>query len=872
MIWRIETGRKGEPATKRLSATNGLGPKGSVRRAWLTFLSLFFVGPRLLVLLGAVLAADLAYNARAAEIPVPETRETDTLTNAAAVRDLPVEQAARKLPVRLRGVATYVFDGRSCFVQDESAGIFVGNGVQISPLEVGDIVLLEGVSGPGEYAPVVEPSKFQVVGRTNLPMAKKVSFEDLMTGREDSQWVEVAGLVRAVHGDLPDQKILEIVTGGGRLTAFIAGSAHTNLISLVDSQVRVRGVCGTWFNRLRQLFGVRLMVPRLEDISVEEPAATNALAQPAQPIGNLLRFAPHASYGHKVKVEGTVALQQPSRALFVQDYQHGLYVQTRQAGLLKPGDQVELIGFPNKGEYTPILQDAVWRKIGSGPEPRPFLVQPDEALAGLQDCRLVAVEGTLLDHTHNNREAVLVLEADQHIFSAHLESQDAELALAGLQNDSRLRLTGVCRIEVGDDWRAGPAWRAKSFRILLRSPADVQVLSLPPWWTLTRLLWAVGVLVAIVVVSLSWAALLRRKVSQQTTIIRRQLELEAKLKERYQELFESANDIVYTHDLNGHITTINAAGERLLGRDRAVLHQKCLLDFMAEDQRAAGAQWLADIIDGTAPTMVEWDFLSARGERVRLEISTRLIEHEGRQIEIEGIARDVTERHRLEQEILEVSTREQRRIGHDLHDGVCQQLAGIAFLSDILADKLEEQGRREAAEAHKITELVNTANKQTRGVARGLFPVRLEENGLVSALEELVENSGAFYKTRCEFRCDAPVSTRDHTVAHHLYFIAQEAIVNAVKHGRPTLIEVSLAAERNQGCVLAVRDNGLGLTSSSPQGRGMGIRIMKYRARIIGAELHVRNRAEGGTEVVCRFACAAPSARAVPATTVAATP
>jgi signal transduction histidine kinase len=200
--------------------------------------------------------------------------------------------------------------------------------------------------------------------------------------------------------------------------------------------------------------------------------------------------------------------------------------------------------------------------------------------------------------------------------------------------------------------------------------------------------------------------------------------------------------------------------------------------------------------------------------------------------------------------------REQRRIGHDLHDGVCQQLAGIAFLSDILSDKLAEQGRPEAAEARKITELVNIANKQTKGVARGLFPVRLEENGLVSALEELVENAGAFFKTRCELHCETPIAVKDHAVAHHLYFIAQEAILNAVRHGKAGLIGVSLAGGTDQTCVLTVQDNGTGLTSPPAQSRGMGIRIMKYRARIIGAEVEVRNRATGGTEVVCRFSCA----------------
>ena len=160
------------------------------------------------------------------------------------------------------------------------------------------------------------------------------------------------------------------------------------------------------------------------------------------------------------------------------------------------------------------------------------------------------------------------------------------------------------------------------------------------------------------------------------------------MKERFEDLFENANDMVYTHDLSGKLTSINVAGEAMLGRKRDAILDQSILDFIAEEQRHAASQWLEHIMDGTAPATVEWDFLTAPVGRVRVEISTRLIEREGRQVEVEGIARDVTERRRLEREILEISTREQRRIGHDLHDGVCQQLAGIGFLADILAEQI----------------------------------------------------------------------------------------------------------------------------------------------------------------------------------------
>ncbi len=799
--------------------------------------------------------ATVVFSASAADAPQTGGVPQPTITNAAAVRGLSAAEAARQFPVQLRGVATYVFDARSCFVQDETAGIFVGNGAETPGISSGDLVILEGVSDPGEYAPVVKPSTVRVIGRTNLPPASRVSYDDLLTGRLDSQWVEVAGVVRAVFSEPISGGILEIASGGGKLTAFVPSSTESNLAYLVDSEVRVRGVCGTWFNKQRQLFGVRLMVPRVEDILVEERAPLNAFDQPAQPIGNLLRFDPKPSpYGRRIKVAGTVILHQPRQMLFVQDEQHGLYVQTRQAGRLHPGDVVELLGFPAKGDYTPILEDAQWRKIGFSADPMPVLVRPDDALGGLQDSRLIAIEGRLLDRTYNNNESVLLIEADGCIFSAHFESPDARASVMALANGSRLRLTGVCRIEVGDVWRAGPAWRAKSFRLLLRSPADLQVLDLPSWWTLTHLLWAVGLLVLAVLAVLAWATQLRRKVNKQTTIIRRQLEMEATLKERYQDLFENANDIVYTHDLSGRMTSINVAGERLLGSDRKTITQGRLLDLVAEDLRFAAGQWLEQVLAGTAPATVEWDFVKVGGERLRLEISTRLIRRKGQPIEIEGIARDVTERRRLEKEIMEISTREQRRIGHDLHDGVCQQLAGIAFLSDTLADRLLEQRRPEAAEAEKITELVHKANKQTRGVARGLFPIQLEENGLVSALAELVEHAGVFFGTRCEFHCDAPILIRDETLAHHLYYLAREAILNAVKHGHAGRIEVRLETAEHGRFRLAVRDDGVGLASAPTAGHGMGIPIIKYRARVIGAEVQLSSRPDGGAEMVCEFA------------------
>jgi signal transduction histidine kinase len=221
-------------------------------------------------------------------------------------------------------------------------------------------------------------------------------------------------------------------------------------------------------------------------------------------------------------------------------------------------------------------------------------------------------------------------------------------------------------------------------------------------------------------------------------------------------------------------------------------------------------------------------------------------------VEVEGIARDITERKRLEREILEISNREQRRIGHDLHDGVCQQLAGIAFMTSTLADELEEQGASESSQAERISALLNRVITQTRGVARGLFPVRLEENGLMSALEELAANASELFKNNCRFVSEEPPSAVENEIALHLYYIVLEAVANASKHGKAKNVLISLepAGDRYS---LKVHDDGIGFSLPAGTQTGMGIRIMHYRARVIGATLTLQSRAGSGTDVTCLF-------------------
>jgi PAS domain S-box-containing protein len=775
------------------------------------------------------------------------------ITSAAELRRLTPEEAGRFFPVKLRGVVTFFDEGVFYrFIQDETAGIYFRGLPNTVKLEPGQIVELEGFAGPGEYAPIVEARKVRVIGKGSMPVAKPSTFEELSTGQEDSQFVEVVGIVRAVElTEWSPFYQLEVATGGGRLTTLVRNLPVKNPEELVDSTVKIRGVCSSVFNRQRQLFAIRLMIPRAEDLTIEKAAPSERFAMPAQKIGSLLQFAPQGSYGHPVKVVGTVIYHDPGAALYIQNDGFGLFVESRQKTPLQVGDQVEVLGFPSQGQYTPFLQDALYQKIGSGAPPPAEAISYDDALKGTHDCRLVRIEAKLLNRAQHSREQFLVLDSGGFIFHAYNEQRGGADSFVKIENGSRVAVTGVCLIEPGN-WRVGEDWRAKSFRLLLRSPADVAVLAAPPWWTLQKLLWMTVILCVIILGASVWVGVLRRRVQEQTGIIRQKLQVEAALKERYVDLFENANDMVYTHDSAGRITSINKAGEQLLQRSRGEILSKTIVELLVPEQQSAARDWLDQVLKDKAPPTVEWDFAAPSGQPFKVEISTRLVEQNGHQLEVEGIGRDITERKRLERELLEISNREQRRIGHDLHDGVCQQLVGISYLTESLADRLQEKGAVESAEVERINYLLNNTLLQTRGVARGLFPVRLEENGLVSALEELAANASQLFQLECRFVCEHPPAFVENTIALHLYYIVQEAIANAAKHGKAKSVVITLDPV-NDRFALMVKDDGAGFSANGARQSGMGLRIMDYRARVIGATLEVKSRPGAGTQLTCIF-------------------
>jgi signal transduction histidine kinase len=222
----------------------------------------------------------------------------------------------------------------------------------------------------------------------------------------------------------------------------------------------------------------------------------------------------------------------------------------------------------------------------------------------------------------------------------------------------------------------------------------------------------------------------------------------------------------------------------------------------------------------------------------------------------EHAAREARE---LERQILEISDAEQRRIGHDLHDGLGQHLTGIALLSRHLENRLSSEQSSQISEATKIAELAAAAVEWTHDLCRTLSPPALERSGLVEALRELSANAEVVFGVRCNFEA-APYNAefRDVGVGVHLYRIAQEAISNAVKHGKAKNIRLRLQLAPAE-LILFVRDDGLGISHAqspepNPQSNGMGLRIMQYRAKMIGASIGINQPPDEGTTVTCRYA------------------
>jgi PAS domain S-box-containing protein len=326
--------------------------------------------------------------------------------------------------------------------------------------------------------------------------------------------------------------------------------------------------------------------------------------------------------------------------------------------------------------------------------------------------------------------------------------------------------------------------------------------------------------------------------------------------ERLRAILETAVEGIITIDERGLIESFNPSAEKIFGyAAREVIGQNVKLlmpapyrrehDGYMENYRQTGHAKIIGI--GREVTGRRRD-----GTEFPMDLSVSEVRLANRRM-FTGFVRDITERKQLEQEIIEISNREQQRIGQDLHDGLCQELTGIELMCQVLEQKLTAKSKPEAQRVGQIGQHIREAILHTRKLARGLSPVELEANGFMSALHELAAHVEKLFHVQCRLECPQPVMIQNNVFATHLYRIVQEAINNAVKHGqaRKILIALQPAGDR---IALTVTDDGRGFSEETKKSGGMGLHIMKYRASVVDAALEVRSGVDGtGTTVSCLF-------------------
>lgn len=314
--------------------------------------------------------------------------------------------------------------------------------------------------------------------------------------------------------------------------------------------------------------------------------------------------------------------------------------------------------------------------------------------------------------------------------------------------------------------------------------------------------------------------------------------------------FDLSLDLLCVAGLDGYFRQLNSAWTLDLGWTIEELKALPYLDFVHPDDRAATQAEVSTLAEGGSTILFENRFRCRDGSYRWLQWNARTMP--GRQ-EIYAVGRDITHLQWLKQETLRIGDRERARLGRDLHDGLCQTLAGIAALSTTLSRTLAAHANPIAsAAAAEIAMLLNDTIGQARDLARGLDPVGLRLGELDDALEQLARDTVHRFRVACAFAGDRPIPRLGQAAKMHLFRIAQQAVQNALSHGKAGRIEISLVVRDGRGH-LSVADDGVGMPAEEPRAEGIELHTMVDRADAVGGSLAVRRRDGGGTVVTCAF-------------------
>ncbi|HLX95628.1 MAG TPA: ATP-binding protein [Verrucomicrobiae bacterium] len=441
------------------------------------------------------------------------------LTTATEVHQLNREEAQRGYPVKIRGVVTCIFPERQAFtIQDATRGLYVVDSSESRsvPPQIGEYLEVEGRTDPSLFAPIVDADRVSDLGMGRMPQPVRPTWDQLMNGSLDAQYVELQGIITTVNSNG-----VTLFTGDGRikLELRVAETKTEALKTYEDAVVRVRGcLLASWDYVTHQVKVGEIRVYGAE-LSVDQPAPEDLFSIPLKTVAELLQFNPQAGVFQRVKVSGQIISAQAPQ-YYMMDGNNGLqFILKKPVPGLEAGDQVEVVGFPELSGASPLLHEAVARKTGHAALPKPRPLQSSNLIQGEYDATRIRVDGLLVNVRETPVGLALEMRSGIRTFMARLNAKmDAVRSLAP---GSRLELIGVY---IGDGGNRAVGQDITSFELLLNSPADIKVLARPPWWNLERLLFIVGLLVCVLAAAALWITQLHRRVEQRTTELGAQIQ------------------------------------------------------------------------------------------------------------------------------------------------------------------------------------------------------------------------------------------------------------------------------------------------------------------------------------------------------------
>jgi len=435
------------------------------------------------------------------------------LDSALEVQNLRLADAKRGLPVRIRGVVTSISPPLQHWVsiQDEERAIFVDyESVSNATPALGELWEVTGHTATGEFAPIVLADGMRFLGPGQMPAPIRPKWNELNNGGTDAQWVELGGLVTGTQTNM-----MTLLLPEGHLDVQMEGYYASDLKKFQNAVVRIRGALYAVWDAATREVQVGQILMRNAAINVDLPPPTDPFDAPVKTPNELYLFDAQATAFQRIKIRGQ-AIRVEAKRIFLMDRGLGLQILVAKTNTanLRAGDLVEAVGYPDINGQTPLLREAIVRRIGLGALPPPTpLSEEDLTRAGLDSTR-VKVSGELLGWHFEPGSMVLEMQSGRHLYFARVSPPGSEIL--SLRTGSRLALSGVY---VGEG-ESQPEAGTESFYLLLNSPADVNLLSQPSWWTLRRLLIVVGLLLLVLVFSLLWITQLRRLVEQRTEQLR----------------------------------------------------------------------------------------------------------------------------------------------------------------------------------------------------------------------------------------------------------------------------------------------------------------------------------------------------------------